>query len=340
MNPNRKWIIAVIYVLLLLMYPIPAASEPCCIIVVPPPPSSPPPSAEETGIWSSIIPIYPQLPLFAAIEKKMFETSLKVEVRRKSFDKALFMVHSTQGALGLTTINVLARYKVETQADIEIAAVTINRPYYGVYTLEDGPATFKDLKGKVINISGKRISEFVYLIKALRSAGINEKDAKFVSIAAAGPQNYIEVVRALKSGRVQATTGLFGYKAIVPGIKLKQIETPKPITLSSWIIYANSRTLDKEKKKVNQFIKGYTKGINVVKEDQQLVRSILEKQFNIINQKVQDKIVNVYIPLFLPTNIRPDPKEMKVTLDIISSVAKFKEAPVLLDEKRLQELYQ
>ena len=116
MKANRRWIIAVIYGLLLLMFPMPAASEPCCIIVVPPPPSSPPPSAKETGIWPSVIPIYPQLPLFAAIEKKMFETSLQVEVRRELLRDALSMVHSTQGALGLTTVNVLAAYKVETKA--------------------------------------------------------------------------------------------------------------------------------------------------------------------------------------------------------------------------------
>lgn len=340
MNPNRKWIIAVMYGLLLLMSPIPAASEPCCIIVVPPPPSSPPPAAKETGIWPSIIPIYPQLPLFAAIEKKMFEASLKVEVRRKSFREALNMVHYTQGSLGLTTINMLARYKVATEADIEVAAVTINRPYYAVYALASHPAMLKDLKGKAINISGKSVSELVYTIKALRSAGISEKDVKFVSITAAGPPNYIEAARALKSGMVQATTGFVGYEAIVPEIRLAQIETPKTIMFPSWIIYANSRTLDKETKKVNQFIKGYTKGINVVKEDQQLVRRILEKQFNISNRKIQDKIVKIYIPLILPASIRPDPKEMKVTLEIISSVAKFKKAPVLLDEKRLQELYQ
>jgi hypothetical protein len=151
-----------------------AMSDPCCIIVVPPPPPPPKESEPPLAFFGSI---YATLPIEFAIRSRSFASNLKVDVQRAVFSEAVGIVIGTLGALGVAQIDTLARFKADTQAEVEIAAVLVNRPYFSIYTIAAGPKTISQLKGQRIAISSGL--DQLFAAEALRASpqisAVNEK---------------------------------------------------------------------------------------------------------------------------------------------------------------------
>jgi ABC-type nitrate/sulfonate/bicarbonate transport system substrate-binding protein len=332
MKRNKILITAAMSILLMLIATIPVSSSPCCIVVVrPPPPKAP--KAQKENLLPSHGWIYSQLPVLAAIEKELFDASLKMEIRPLPFHEAVALVQSKQGALGIDFLTTLATYIAQSGANLKVTSVNINQPYYALFTKPGGPEKLKDLKGKNIVVPQRSTLGYIFVVEALRLAGFNEKDIKFTHI----PQRVARMT-AFAAGKFDAALLLTGDDDVAKDYGLKQIEIPKPTKLPSWVTYTSSETLDKETEEINKFIKGVTKGINIVKENSKLTRNILKKQFKITG-RIQDLMIKKYIPLILPDNIRPEPKEINQILQVMQSMNLFKKAPVLINSQQLQELY-
>jgi len=332
MNVNRKLSVTVIFFLVLITFPVPAYSDPCCIIVVPPPPERTPNNGK---VPQNIGLIYSLLPFFAAVEVNAFNPSLKVDILYKSYYEAMDLANSKLGVLGFASINSLIWHKIGKAADLEIAAVTINRPYHAFYTVADGPTDLKCLKGKVIAIDRKGSLAHLFAIEALRSAEIKSGAVKFIDA-----HEHQGVFTAVGSLKADATPLFLGYDVAVPEFKFKQITLPEPIMFPSWAMYASSTTLEKETKEVRQFIRGLTKGVNILKTNPELIRPILKKRFNISNSKTQDFIIEKYMEFVIPNSIKPNPEGIKRTVELFSSITNSKSAPTLIVPDRFKKLYE
>lgn len=321
MSPNRTCIIAVGAVLLVLASSVRAVADPCCIVLVPPvspPPSTTPPSGQ----------VYASLPLFAGLERSTFG-SLRVEIRRQPFAQSVTTVASEQGAVGLAALTTLAAHIAKSQAKLEIAAVMIDRPYYALYT---EATNIGDLKGKTIAIPGIGSLAHLFVIEALRTAGLSPKDVKFIALRPA------QVLAAMEGVGVDAAPLPIGYEFAPIKVKLKPLNLPKAFTLPSWVLYASLATLDKEAKELAQLIKGLTEGLSIIRRDTDLTRNILAKQFEITDRVAQDLIIQKYIPLVVSDSVRPDPKEIDRMVDLLRLTGQVKEV-TLFNPSRLQKLY-
>lgn len=328
MSANRAWLVAILTGLWLLVSPSSVVADPCCIVVVPPViPPSPTPDAAPPPPHGQI---YSQLPLFAGKERGTFG-ALKVDIARLPLNEGIAMVTSTQGALGLATLNALAVHKAKTGADLEITAVMISRPDYALYSSEGGPSTVGHLKGKQVAIPSRGSLAHLFTIEVLRTVGLSEKDVNFLT----GPSDAMTML--VLGGKADAAPLFVGAELAQP--KLKQIPLPKPIRLPSWTLYASSGTLDKDTREVAQLVKGLIDGIRIVKKDSELTRRILAQQFNITDRKAQDFIVDKYIPFLLPDTVKPDPKEIEYTMDMLRSIGQFEKPPILFNAKRLGQFY-
>jgi len=300
-----------------------ALANPCCIIVVPPNPPPPPPRQSQLPpiFYGSV---YASLPIESAIHFRSFDPSLKVELMRRSFADAVAMVVGTQGALGVAQIDTLASYKDKTRAEVETAAVLVNRPYFSIFTTASGPKTISQLKGQRIAISGGL--DQLFAAEALRSNGINPKEVSFVPVPLA--QRFSALGKT-----VDAVTLPLGYES-PQLLKSTNIDFPKSITLPAWVLYASKQTLDKESDEVRRLIDGLTRATKILKSEPDGSRPILAQNFKIVDKTSQDQIVR-NLRIVLADTLTPNPREISNTIDTMRSLNLIETDVQLIDPRRL-----
>ncbi len=311
---------------LLLMSPNRAASDPCCIIIVPPPPPPPPPSAVK--VPTRVGEIAAQLPLFAAVERRLFPRAVNVTFRRAPFREAVDMVLQNRGALGVGTVNAVAVYKSSTRASLEIGAVMVKRADFALYARPGGPTKLADLQGKTVGVPAVGDCQNLFINEALRRAGISKDKVTFLAVGDSG-------VTAVSAGRVDAVPLPVGAEASLP--ELRQIELP--LTLPSWVLYSSSATLSAEAKEVADLFVGISRAVEILRTDPALTRLILQREFNVSDPSTLDVMVQRYIPPLLPDSIRPDPKAVQEAVEMLSSIGQVQKGTTILDSRMLQKLF-
>jgi ABC-type nitrate/sulfonate/bicarbonate transport system substrate-binding protein len=328
MNAGRRVLSPILATVFLLSFVPNGLAGPCCIVVVPPPP---PPSAKESQS-ASFGEIYAQLPLLVSLEKRLFGT-LKVTIERTQVSDAVARAISTRGVVGIAPINRLAELNGKSNLPAQVIAVAIDRPDYNLFTRSGGPATVEQLRGKEIGIPGVGTLEHLYVLKTLRAGGLSESAVRFAVEPSWGNPS-AKLLPALKTGKIAAAPLFLGFMS--SKYDLGQIRQPV-VKLPSWVIYAGPQTLREESAEVQQFLRGLQEGLKSTHTDKSTVKSILSREFKLSDDEAN--ILLEYLPVVLPTTMKPNVTELDQTADLLRTVGITKQKVVFSDESTLERLY-
>ncbi|MGH8545843.1 MAG: ABC transporter substrate-binding protein [Gammaproteobacteria bacterium] len=324
------------FVVMVLASPVTQANgEPCCIILVPSAP--PPPAPEEKGPdpTPSFGPIYAQLPVLAAVEKKLF-IRVDVGIQVRESQRAIQEVSATTGTLGIAPISDIAAFNARPgAAKVLVVGVIVNRSTYGLFSSPTGAASIAELKGKNIAVPGFEPVGRLYLAQVLRGAGLAEKDVKIVvwDRTAFNPST---VSTAFARGNIAATLAFDGFKWD-PSAKVTRLTGPAAVVTPLWVLYSGLVTLSTETTHVARLINGINAGLRAVKGESKLARNLL-REFKVSSAAAQ--AIEQYVPLVLPDTIRPNVAQIRQTGVLMKEIGLISEIAPLTDEQTLRTVYE
>ena len=331
MNVNKRLLMTLLAGVIVASTSTPVRGEPCCIIVVPPQP--PPSEKKEPAPASSYGPIYAQLPLLAAIERKLFG-DLKVSIQTREVRNATKEVGQTLGTLGIGPISEVAAWNMQGGAKVQVIGVVVNRADYGLVSGLTGPTSIIGLKGQRIVVPASDELGRVYVAQVLRAAGLREGDVK-VEVQDRSAFQPAVLVKAFDRADSGATLTFDGFKWETWG-KVKRLTGPAAVTIPLWVLYSGSDTLLKEPKQVTQFLKGIDAGLKAVKGEPQLARSLLDRLE--VGAGTAQAIAQL-VPLVLPDTVRPNVAQIEQTVTVLKDIGYTKDIPWVTDEASLKKIY-
>jgi ABC-type nitrate/sulfonate/bicarbonate transport system substrate-binding protein len=333
-NANRRLLIAFLVSVIVAASGIPVSGEPCCVILVPPPPPPPsPPDKKEPSPASSYGPIYAQLPLLAAIERRLFE-GLDVTIQTRDSQTAIKEVSAKVGTLGIASISEIAGFQALAGAKVHVIGVAVNRADYGLFSGHAGPTSIVELKGHQIVVPASDESGRIYVAQVLETAGLREGDVKVV-VQDRKAYDPAQLAKAFDRANSGATLAFDGFKWEKWG-KVTQLTGPAAATIPLWVLYTSSETLAKEPKQVIQFIKGIDAGLKAVKGDPQLARTLLGR---LEVGPATAQAISQLLPLVLPDTVRPNVAQLEHTVRILKDIGYTKTTPALTDEAIVRTIY-
>ena len=318
--------VLVLFTLSIVICHVDVMANPCCIIVVPPTPPPAPPQQTNEPSPNFYGNVYATLPVEFALKLRLFNTKLNVEVQAKSFQEGVAAVLAMQGTLGIAPIDILARYKAETHADVEITGVLVNRSYYSILVMMTGLKGFSQLKGQRVGVTGGL--DQLFAAEALRASGINPSDVKFVRVPL--PQRYSALGKTVDAGAFP-----LGWEAEKTP-KVTKLEFPSSSTMPAWILFASKQTIDKEPDQLSSLRDGLTKAVGTLKSEPTAARPLLSEKYQVKDRESQDRIIN-NLRIVLASSITPDSRQIENTVKTMRLLNLIKEDVQLIDSSRVKQ---
>jgi ABC-type nitrate/sulfonate/bicarbonate transport system substrate-binding protein len=191
------------------------------------------------------------------------------------------------GVIGATPF-VIGAAKGQMQA--------IGLALYGAKTLavvvsaKSGIKSLKDLKGHKVGSQFGSATDHVFKSKILPSVGLTEKDVQMVNVRF---QNH---VAALAAGSVDAFAGVEPFVSVAEVNKLgKALTDYTPYDLQPVILAANTDIINKNRKGVVEFLRGYLAAVKIFNDHRAQATKIVLEQFAKKGFKVDETIIKLML---------------------------------------------
>ena len=156
--------------------------------------------------------------------------------------------------------------------------------------LKSGVNSIKDLKGKRVGSQFGSATDYVFKNKILPKAGLSEKDVQMVNVT------FQNEVSALAAGSIDAFAGVEPFISVCEVNKLgKELTDYTPYDLQPVMLAANTDVINKNRKGVVEFLRGYLAAVKIFNDDRALSGKIVLNAFAKKGFKVDEAIIGAML---------------------------------------------